>query len=72
MSKRTTPSHTHNVLHLPILDILENSGICYSIKNSKSEYISYNSAFVALLGIQKNFVTDFDILVPEIAYEITH
>lgn len=72
MSKRTTPSHTHNVLHLPILDILENSGICYSIKNSKSEYISYNSAFVALLGIQKTFVTDFDILMPEIAYEITH
>lgn len=56
---------------LPILEILENSGICYSIKNIHSEYVGYNAAFLSLFDITENFRTDFDILIPEIAYDLS-
>ncbi|MFT6843493.1 MAG: PAS domain S-box-containing protein [Psychroserpens sp.] len=72
MSKRNELSKTHLQLKLPILEILENSGICYSIKNSHSEYVGYNAAFLSLLDISGDFRTDFDILIPEIAYNLSH
>jgi PAS domain S-box-containing protein len=71
MSKRNELSNTHLQVKLPTLEILENSGICYSIKNSHSEYIGYNAAFLSLFDITEDFRTDFDILIPEIAYDLS-
>jgi len=72
LSKRTALSHNDLNVSLPILEILENSGICYSIKNRHSKYVGYNLAFLSLLDISEDFSTDFDIVIPEIAYELSH
>tara|TARA_B110000240_G_scaffold186332_1_gene222828 strand:- start:295 stop:2673 length:2379 start_codon:yes stop_codon:yes gene_type:complete len=71
MSKINELPNTNLQVKLPILDILENSGVCYSIKNSHSEYVGYNAAFLSLFDITEDFRTDFDILIPEIAYDLS-
>jgi PAS domain S-box-containing protein len=63
-------SYTQSRDMLPILDILENSDLCFSIKNSNLEYLYVNNRFSNLFGLSKNITTDFEVFVPEIAYEL--
>ncbi|PCJ67339.1 MAG: hypothetical protein COA58_03190 [Bacteroidetes bacterium] len=72
MSNKTYVSHNSALINLPILDILEQSGLCYTIKNSKLEYLISNAGFKTLFNIEGDFKNDFDIFLPEIAYDMGH
>jgi signal transduction histidine kinase len=66
------PKHTDGFsLHLPILDILDEGGICFSIKKSDLNFVYQSGSFIKLLEQTKDFFNDFDLFIPEVAYEIT-
>lgn len=65
---------THNPLlvQLPVLEVLEQAGLCYSIKNQNLEYILVSTFFFDFFEPQEDILTDFDIFIPEIAFELNH
>jgi PAS domain S-box-containing protein len=69
MSTKNTPFRT-SIPSLPVLDILDEAGVCFSIKGSNLEFIYQSKALNKLLGIAQLYTNDFEIFIPEIAYEI--
>jgi PAS domain S-box-containing protein len=63
-------SNNASVLHLPVLDILEDAGVCFSIKGNDLDFMYQSKALKKLLGINRLYANDFEIFIPEIAYEI--
>ena len=68
MSTKNTPVRK-STLNLPVLDILEEAGVCFSIKGNDLEFIYQSKALNKLLGIARLYSNDFEIFIPEIAYE---
>ncbi len=50
--------------------VLEATPVSLSIKNIRLEYVYYNNRFVDLFGITKNIENDFDLFIPEVAFEL--
>ena len=67
-----TKKDNTNVPNIPIDVILDGSNLCFSIKNNKLEYIHTNKSFGILFDLKNLPKSDFDLFLPEIAYECGH
>jgi len=66
MSAKNT-SVSKSRLNLPVLDILEEAGVCFSIKGNDLEFIYQSKALNKLLGIARLYTNDFERSIKEIA-----
>ena len=65
-------TNTPKIGNTSILEILDIAGLFYSVKNKNLEYLKVSSKFCEVFDLEDGFVTDFDVFIPEIAFELNH
>ncbi|MDB9882917.1 hypothetical protein OAD66_07275 [Bacteroidia bacterium] len=61
-----------NITSIPIDVILDGSNLCFSLKINKLEYVHTSKSFDTLFDIKNLPKSDFNLFIPEIAYECGH